>query len=185
MIARDGGTEITGGNERVDAVSIAAGIRQVIAGTRALFRYDYACDRAMGRRWFALCATRVAGDTAARAVVSREDITERKRAELLLVLENKVMRCLADAQTANEALRSVIRAVCDAQGWDCGRYFRIDRSAGVLRCHDSWGIPTAEVERFLEQSRGGVFSRLALGGTRQRVKRSQSGSVGSAGVGQA
>jgi PAS domain S-box-containing protein len=145
-------------NERVDGVTIAAGIRQVIAGTRALFRYDYACDSAKGRRWFALSATRVADDTAARAVVSREDITERKRAELLLALEIAVMRCLADAQSANEAIRSVIRIVCEMQGWDCGRYFRIDRSAGLLRYHDSWGIKTAAVDQFLEQSRGLAFS---------------------------
>jgi PAS domain S-box-containing protein len=150
--------EDAGGDERVDGVTIAAGIRQVIAGTRALFRYDYACDFAKGRRWFALSATRVADDTAARAVVSREDITERKRTELLLVLENAVMRCLADAQSANEAIRSVIRTVCEMQGWDCGRYFRIDRSAGVLRYHESWGIPTAAVDQFLEQSRGLVCS---------------------------
>ena len=145
-------------NERVDGVTIAAGIRQVIAGTRALFRYDYACDFAKGRRWFALSATRVTDDTAARAVVSREDITERKRPELLLALEIAVMRCLADAQSTNEAIRSAIRIVCEMQGWDCGRYFRIDRSAGLLRYHDSWGIKSAAVDQFLAQSRGLVFS---------------------------
>jgi PAS domain S-box-containing protein len=150
--------EGAGGNERLDGVAIAAGIRQVIAGTRALFRYDYACDSPKGRLWFALCATRVAGDTAAHAVVSREDITDRKRGELLLVLENTVMRCLARADNSAEALRSVIRALCEMQDWDCGRYFRIDRSAGVLRYHESWGIPTAAVEKFLEQSRGMAFS---------------------------
>jgi PAS domain S-box-containing protein len=149
--------EDAGGDDRVDGVTIAAGIRQVIAGTRALFRYDYACDLANGTRWFALSASRIAGDTTARAVVSREDITERKRPELLLVLENTVMRRLADADNAVEALRSAIRTVCETLGWDCGRYFRFDPSAGLLRYHDSWGIPTAAVAQFLEQSRGVVF----------------------------
>ena len=32
------------GKEQVDGRAIAAGIRQVIAGERALFRYDYGCD---------------------------------------------------------------------------------------------------------------------------------------------
>jgi PAS domain S-box-containing protein len=149
--------EDAGDNERVGGVTAAAGIRQVMSGARALFRYEYACDSPAGRRWFALSAARVAGDATARAVVSREDITERKRAELLLVLENTVMRCLADADNAAEALRSVIRAVCETLGWDCGRYFRFDPSAGVLRYHDSWGISTAAVAQFLEQSRGVVF----------------------------
>jgi PAS domain S-box-containing protein len=150
--------EDAGGDERVDGVTIAAGVRQVIAGTRTLFQYDYACDSAKGRRWFALRATRVADHTAARVVISREDITERKHTELLLGLEIAVMRSLADAQSASEAIRSVIRIVCEMQGWDYGRYFRIDRSAGVLRYHDSWGIPTAAVNQFLDQSRGLVFS---------------------------
>jgi PAS domain S-box-containing protein len=150
--------ENAGGNERVDGITIAAGVRQVIAGARALFRFDYSCDSPAGQRWFALTVTGVAGDTAARAVISREDITERKRGELLLVLEHTVARCLADADNASAAVKSVIRTVCETQGWDCGRYFCLDQSAGVLRSHDSWGVPVAAVEQFLEESRDMAFS---------------------------
>ena len=146
-----------GGNERVDGVAIAAGVRQVIAGERELFRYDYVSDLPSGRCWFMLGITGVAGDTAARAVVAREDITERKRGELLLVLEYAVARSLADAGTAAAALQAVIRAVCETQGWDCGRYFRLDEAAGVLCFNESWGVPGAAVEQFLERSRGMVF----------------------------
>ena len=132
-----------GGNERVDGIAIAAGIRQVIAGEREFFRYDHACDSPAGRRWFMLSITGVAGDTAARAVISREDITERKRGELLLGLEYTVAQCLADAGDTAAALKAVIRAVCETQGWDCGRYFRLDPAAGVLCFDESWGAPAA------------------------------------------
>jgi PAS domain S-box-containing protein len=145
------------GNEQVDGRAIAAGIRQVIAGERALFRYDYACDSPIDRTWFALSVTGITGNGQACAVVSYEDITERKRGELLLGLEFAVARCLADADTATAALQSVIRAICETQGWDCGRYFCMDQSAGVLRFIESWGIPSPVVEQFLEKSRGMVF----------------------------
>jgi PAS domain S-box-containing protein len=145
------------GTEHADGTAIAAGIRQVIDGERALFRYDYACDSAAGRSWFALNVTRITGNGNASAVLSCEDITERKRGELLLGLEFTVARCLADAGTVAAALQAVIRAICETQGWDCGRYFRLDQSAGVLRFAESWGVPSAVVEQFLEKSRGMVF----------------------------
>ena len=72
-------------------------------------------------------------------------------------LERTVLRCLAGADTATVALQSVIRALCESQGWNCGRYFSLDQAAGVLRFSESWGIPVAAVEQFLEKSRGLVF----------------------------
>jgi PAS domain S-box-containing protein len=147
----------TCGDEQVDGKAIAAGIRQVIAGERALFRYDYACNSPADRSWFALSVTAIAEGGRACAVVSYEDITERKRGELLLGLEFTVARRLADADSATVALQSVIRAICEAQGWDCGRYFSMDQPAGVLRFVESWGIASQVVEQFLEKSRGMVF----------------------------
>jgi len=147
----------TCGNERMDGIAIAAGIRQVITGDRELFRYDHASDSPAGRRWFALSVTGVGRDAAARAVVSCEDITERKRGELLLGLEHTVARCLADSSNATAALKALIRTVCETQGWDCGRYFHFNRSSGVLCVNESWGVPTAAVEQFLEKSRGLVL----------------------------
>jgi PAS domain S-box-containing protein len=145
------------GTERVDGKAIAAGIRQVIAGERMLFRYDYACDSPAGHSWFSLSVTATTGNGNARAVVSCEDITERKFGELLLELELTVARCLADAGTATAALQAVIRAICETQGWDCGRYFCADQAAGVLCLMESWGVRSAVIERFLEKSRGMVF----------------------------
>jgi PAS domain S-box-containing protein len=141
----------------VDGMAIAAGIQQVIAGERAVFRYDCACGPPIGQRWFALSISGIAGNDAARAVVSCEDITERKRGDILLDLKHRVLRCLADAGNATDALKSVIRTVCETQGWNCGRYFILDQSAGVLRFSESWGVPAAAVEQFLEKSRGLVF----------------------------
>jgi len=57
------------GNERVDASAIAAGIRQVIAGERKLFRYEYFCDVPSGPRWF-MPASRACTETLRRARLS-------------------------------------------------------------------------------------------------------------------
>jgi PAS domain S-box-containing protein len=69
------------GNERADGVAIAAGIRQVIAGDSPLFRHEVACNSPAGRCGFKLTVTAFPGDGAARVVVSRENVTERKRVE--------------------------------------------------------------------------------------------------------
>jgi PAS domain S-box-containing protein len=146
-----------GGTLRVDGASIAAGTRQVIDGKRTLFRYDVSCDSPAGESHFALSVASISGSGEVRAVVSCEDITDRKRGELLLGLELAVARCIAGASTASGALQSVMRAICETQHWDCGRYFSLDQAAGVLRYAESWGVTTADVQRFLEMSRGLVF----------------------------
>ena len=145
------------GDERVDAIAMVAGIRQVIAGERELFRYEYFCNAPSEQCWFMATVTRLHADAAARAIVSYEDITEIKRAEQLLRLEFTVARCLAGADDTSAALQAVIRAVCETQSWDCGRYFRLDLASGVLLLDESWGVPVAGVEQFMEKSRGTVF----------------------------
>ena len=156
--------------DRLDGLALAAGIRQVIAGERQLFCYEHACESAAGRSWFMFSVTRAAGARAARVIVSREDITGRKQGELLLELEHAVALCLAEARDAGAALKTVIRTLCETQGWDCGRYFRVDPATPVLHFHESWGVPTPAVQRFLEKSRGMTLRQGA--GLKGRVYRS-------------
>ncbi|MGQ0697747.1 MAG: PAS domain S-box protein [Panacagrimonas sp.] len=146
--------EAADGHQSEDARAVGSGLRQVLAAERDLFQYEYACDSAAGRRWFALDITRVDDGSAARAVVTRENISERRHGELLLELELRVARQLADAGTARSAIQAVIRSVCETQGWECGRHYRLESAAGVLRFDEAWGVATAEVRRFLEKSRG-------------------------------
>ena len=85
------------------------------------------------------------------------NFTERRRAEELRELEHTVTRILAEADSASAGLQAVFRAVCETEGWECGRYFRLDEQAGVLRFADGWSVPDAAVERFLALSRDRVF----------------------------
>ncbi|HUQ26286.1 MAG TPA: diguanylate cyclase [Burkholderiales bacterium] len=83
------------------------------------------------------------------------DISAQKRAELLLTLEHHVARSLAEADDASSGLRAVIRAVCGAEGWACGRYFRVDQ--GILRFQDAWSIDDPLVRQFIVRSREMTF----------------------------
>jgi diguanylate cyclase (GGDEF)-like protein/PAS domain S-box-containing protein len=86
--------------------------------------------------------------------VGRE-VTAQKRAELLLRLEHHVARSLAEAEDAASGLQAVIRAVCRAEGWTCGRYFCVDGS--TARFQDAWCVADPAVAQFVERSRKLVF----------------------------
>jgi diguanylate cyclase (GGDEF)-like protein/PAS domain S-box-containing protein len=94
------------------------------------------------------------GDRSVETVVIMvRDITERKRAEQLRALEHAVNRSLAEADSVSAALREVIHAVCNAENWECGRYFRVDERAGLLRFAEAWSVPSDVIERFIAGSR--------------------------------
>ena len=85
------------------------------------------------------------------------NITERRRAEELRELEHAVTRILAESDSTPATLQKVIRAVCETEGWDCGRYFRVDEPAGVLRFTDGWSVLDPAFERFVALSREIVY----------------------------
>ena len=83
------------------------------------------------------------------------DISAQKRSELLLTLEHHVARSLAEAETASAGLRAVIRAVCGAEGWACGRYYRVDH--GTLLFQDAWSVEDPKVKEFVVRAREVTF----------------------------
>jgi len=83
-----------------------------------------------------------------------KDVTERKRAEQIQTLEHAVSRSLADADSVTAAVQGTVRAICEAEGWECGRYFRWNETDGVLRFSEGWGVQDAGVQQFLATSRG-------------------------------
>src|SRR5258706_6195579 len=82
-----------------------------------------------------------------------KDITASTRAEQLLRLEHVVARCLSEADSSSEALKAVIRSICEAQTWECGRYFGWDDKVKVLVFNEFWHVPQAALEIFIAKSR--------------------------------
>src|SRR5882672_2461825 len=81
------------------------------------------------------------------------DVTKSRRAEQLLALEHAVSRRLAEAESTAAALKAVIRAICETEDWECGRYFRVDEKAGLLRFAEAWSVQIEAIERFIAGSR--------------------------------
>jgi two-component system cell cycle sensor histidine kinase/response regulator CckA len=90
-------------------------------------------------KWHAICIFR--------------DITERKRSEQMIALEYAAMRCLDSADGAEDALRAVIRAICQTLNWECGRYLSVDEAAGVLRPVEYWSVSDDTIQGFLSAAR--------------------------------
>jgi CRP-like cAMP-binding protein len=67
-------------SERVYAEAVAAGLRQVLAGGGGSFRCEYVCGSSGERCAFILTIASIAGNGAVHAVVTRENVSVRKRA---------------------------------------------------------------------------------------------------------
>lgn len=57
------------------------------------------------------------------------DLTERRRAESLVILEHAVTRSLAEASTSRRILQAVMRTICASEGWETGGYFGVEDAA--------------------------------------------------------
>jgi diguanylate cyclase (GGDEF)-like protein/PAS domain S-box-containing protein len=85
-------------------------------------------------------------------VIMVRDITESKRAEQLQSLEHSVARHIAAAESVTAAMTAVIRAICETESWECGRYLRVDEEVGALRLDVSWGVPDPSIQQYIERS---------------------------------
>ncbi|HEV3007925.1 MAG TPA: PAS domain S-box protein, partial [Burkholderiales bacterium] len=88
-----------------------------------------------------------------------KEVTRRKQEDALLRLEHEVTHCLAEAQSAVAGLQAVMRALCEAQGWPCGRYLAADDDAGVLRYVEGWGLQVPAVQEYLSSSRTLTYAK--------------------------
>ena len=69
-----------------------------------------------------------------------------------------VARALAESTSLGEAAPRVLRAICEALGWDHGGLWRVDAAAGVLRCVETWQTPGLAFPGFEETSRRLAFA---------------------------
>jgi diguanylate cyclase (GGDEF)-like protein len=93
-----------------------------------------------------------------RAVSEAAARAERRRGEQLLALEHTVVRHIADADSASNGLKAIMRSICETEGWDLGHYFRVDEKAALLRFEESWCAAERPLEEFEEQSREATFA---------------------------
>ena len=97
-------------------------------------RIEVAALRADGSRFDAeLVIVRIPGSEPPLFTGTARDISARKYEERLLALEHAVTHVLAAAENAAAGIEAVMRAICEAQRWKAGRFYRLDEAAGVMR----------------------------------------------------
>ena len=83
-----------------EGASVAAGIRDIIKGTRNEFQLEYSCHGPQDQRWFLVRVTRFDGDGPVRVVVAHENITALKLGEEEIRTNEERYRSLVQATAA-------------------------------------------------------------------------------------
>ena len=97
------------------------------------------------------------------------DITERKQAEVQQEMEHKVTRLLSEAETLEQVMPEILRAIGESLGCACGMRRLWNEREQKLTCAEVWNLPSAEVEQFLELSREPRFLPQLSGGLLRRT----------------
>lgn len=80
-----------------------------------------------------------------------------RRARLRLAAQNGAVRALLNAETTDEAVRELLREVCQNLGWSVGALWMPEPESGRLRPERVWADPEHGVEAFVEAARATSF----------------------------
>jgi two-component system, sensor histidine kinase and response regulator len=86
------------------------------------------------------------------------DITERKREEARLAAQYAVTRILAEAPTLASATPRILEAICESLNWSVGAIWRVDQEEMLLRCVETWHMPSAKVKQFDQGTHSKTFA---------------------------
>lgn len=85
------------------------------------------------------------------------DITERKRQESFLAVQNAVAAALEQSSDVSGAAPRVLQAICDHLNWDSGAIWRVGET-GVLQCIDVWHTDPSRFQQFDRATRSSTFA---------------------------
>ena len=85
------------------------------------------------------------------------DVTERKREAARLAAQYAVTRVLAEAATLASATPRILQAVCESLDWSVGAIWRVDQKDKLLRCVETWHMPSAQVKEFDQGTHSRTF----------------------------
>jgi PAS domain S-box-containing protein len=120
------------------------------------FENRYRCDDG-SYRWLLWNAT-PSPDSKLIFAVAR-DVTQRKEAERRLSTGYAVTRVLAEAESLEAAAPLILMAICEGLSWDLGVLWRLDETAGVLRCMNVWHSPQLSFPQFVKATRESAYER--------------------------
>ena len=85
------------------------------------------------------------------------DVTEAGRSSSALKLVNRIAGALVNARTEDDAIRSVLGAICDVTGWGYGESWLAGDEDEILRPGPTWTGSEAALEQFASESSGFTF----------------------------
>ena len=85
------------------------------------------------------------------------DITERKQAEQREAIEHAVQRYLGSDDSLGDAIRGIMRVMCERLDWACAARWSLDERENRLHCVETWSVDDERIRDFLETSRRETF----------------------------
>jgi PAS domain S-box-containing protein len=86
------------------------------------------------------------------------DVTERKHEEARLAAQYAITRVIAEAATLASATPRILQVICETLNWSVGAIWRVDQREKLLRCAETWHMPSAQVDEFDRSTRSQTFS---------------------------
>ncbi len=85
------------------------------------------------------------------------DMTERKQAEQREAIEHAVQRYLGSDEALGDAIRGIMRVMCERLDWACAARWSLDERENRLHCVETWSVDDERIRAFLETSRRETF----------------------------
>ncbi len=86
------------------------------------------------------------------------DITDRKRAEQREAIEHAVAKLLGGSDSVHDAVRGILRVMCERLDWACAARWSLDERDNRLHLIESWSVPDERIQGFLEASARRTFA---------------------------
>ncbi len=93
------------------------------------------------------------------ALVLASVLSESKRAEQRLEVQESISRILAESPSIKDATPLIVQVLCKRAGWDLGAVWILNRSATELQYVDIWQMPEVEAPEFKTATRLGRIIR--------------------------
>lgn len=123
-------------------------------------RLELPAMHADGREFPAeLAITRITSDGRPLFTAYLRDITDRRRSEQFRDARLEVTQALSEATSVEEAVRGVLRAICEHLRWDLGFFWQVDDRDDRLECRASWRGSELQVDEIETASRSRRFQK--------------------------
>ena len=77
------------------------------------------------------------------------DVTDQKRTERRMMMGHAVTRVLAEAESLDKVIPTILETICKTMGWHYGALYRHHPDEGILRCEEMWGVETPAIREFM------------------------------------